>query len=492
MENAAFEHFPSWLRITHFLNFFFLTLLVRSGIQILSDHPKLYWQDHCLPGSEWLKFGKRKMPEDGLWTSMDEADEINPVIALPGKRHALGVARHWHFLCVAFWLLNGLAYIVLLFATGSWQRLVPTTWQVLPAAWHDLCLYASFHKPPDLEFHPYDPLQQITYALVVFVLTPLTIWTGLAMSPAIANRFPRFTAALGGHQSARSLHFLCMIGYVLFAIIHIALIFLVKFQRNVIHITLGDTDNFPLAVSIFAIGLMFVLVANVFSNFFSVFFARALQLTEEHLLKPIFVGVLGRMSAAQEFKDSDISPYFRVNGRPPETAEYLDLIENDFVNYRLRIYGLVENEIELSIDQLRCLPRKGQITRHVCIQGWTGIAQWAGVPLSFIIEQTKPLESGRCVVFRSYQQDPVGRHYYTSLTLDECKHSQTILAYEMNYKPLTIEHGAPLRLRVEDKLGFTMCKWIHSIEVVANTKEIGHGHGGYREDFQFYETEAQI
>ena len=61
--------FPLWLRINHFLNLFCIFLLMRSGVQILSDHPKLYWNDDTTPGSEWLKFGRKQMPKDRLWTS---------------------------------------------------------------------------------------------------------------------------------------------------------------------------------------------------------------------------------------------------------------------------------------------------------------------------------------------------------------------------------------------------------------------------------------
>jgi hypothetical protein len=101
--------FPLWLRTNHFINLLCIFLLMRSGMQILSDHPKLYWNDHAMPGSEWIKFGKKAMPRDHLWTSMDEAEYINPVVALPGGRHNLGAGRNWHFLVVPLWILNGVA-----------------------------------------------------------------------------------------------------------------------------------------------------------------------------------------------------------------------------------------------------------------------------------------------------------------------------------------------------------------------------------------------
>lgn len=167
-------------------------------------------------------------------------------------------------------------------------------------------------------------------------------------------------------------------------------------------------------------------------------------------------------------------------------------MQEDFINYRLRIYGLVENPIELSLVDVMSMQTESHVTKHVCIQGWTAIAQWKGTPMSTILAICKPLPEAQRVFFHSFQHDPNGRPYYTSLHVDECMHPRTILAYEMNHQMLSLEHGAPLRLRVETKLGFTMCKWVKSIQIVASIKDVGEGHGGYREDYQFYGTEAQI
>ena len=170
--------FPLWLRINHFINLFCIFVLMRSGVQILSDHPKLYWNDDTTPGSEWLKFGKKVMPKDRLWTSMDEAEHINSIVALPGGHHNLGAARNWHFLIVPLWILNGLSYVALLCATGEWRRLIPTSWTIFPQAWDSTLTFAKFQIPPDSAFHPYDPLQQLTYAGIVFLVAPSMILTG--------------------------------------------------------------------------------------------------------------------------------------------------------------------------------------------------------------------------------------------------------------------------------------------------------------------------
>ena len=485
--------FPDWLRIAHFVNFFFLTLLVRSGIQILSDHPKLYWNDHSHPGSEWISFGKRQLPKGALWTSMDEAVGASPWIALPGERHALGSGRQWHFVSVLFWLLNGFIYVTLLFLTGNWRRLIPTSWNIIPLAYHDFFEYLHFHVPPLEQFTPYDPLQQLAYGSVVFILAPLTILTGLAMSPAISAQFPWFTRIFFGQQKARSLHFLCMVGYFVFFVIHMTMVLLVYFRRNILEIVLGnESGNFTLALSILGCIVFFVFTFNWWATWFTRNNQRAVQNIACAILEPARRKLFGSLTNKQQYSEEEISPFFRINGRPPETEEYLQLMQENFINYRLHIHGLVETPIEISLADLMSMQQESHVTKHVCIQGWTAIAQWKGIPMSAILALCKPLPNAQRVFFHSFQCDPNGRPYYTSLHIDDFMHPRTILAYEMNHQTLPIENGAPLRLRVETRLGFTMCKWIKSIQVVADIKDVGKGHGGYREDYQFYGTESQI
>ena len=107
-ETAAEPYgFPAWLRITHYVNFLFLILLIRSGLQILVDHPRLYWNVHCTPGTEWLRLTPVEVPKDRVWTAKDDSRYLSPWIGLPGYRHTIGMARHWHFLSVLFWVGNG-------------------------------------------------------------------------------------------------------------------------------------------------------------------------------------------------------------------------------------------------------------------------------------------------------------------------------------------------------------------------------------------------
>src|SRR5690606_22104179 len=126
-----------WLRMAHWVNLLFLVLLIRSGLSILVDHPRLYSNVHCTPGTEWARFTPLTVPTNRLWTAKDDARYLSPWLGLPGFRHTVGIARQWHFLSVLFWVANGLIYVILLLALGRVTRLVPDTWRMVPQAWGD-------------------------------------------------------------------------------------------------------------------------------------------------------------------------------------------------------------------------------------------------------------------------------------------------------------------------------------------------------------------
>jgi methionine sulfoxide reductase catalytic subunit len=198
-----------------------------------------------------------------------------------------------------------------------------------------------------------------------------------------------------------------------------------------------------------------------------------------------------KVVSKQQFSKSDVTPFFRANGYPPDTKEYKDLLENNFANWRLKLHGLVEKPMELSIEDLHAIKKEIQITEHSCIQGWTAIGEWGGVPMNYIISLCRPLANARYIVFYSYQYTE-GDQFYETISIELAKHSQTILAYEMNGEPLSVPYGSPLRLRVETQLGFKMVKWIQSIEFVSDYKNIGKGQGGHREDYMYYGRGAGI
>jgi methionine sulfoxide reductase catalytic subunit len=141
---------------------------------------------------------------------------------------------------------------------------------------------------------------------------------------------------------------------------------------------------------------------------------------------------------------------------------------------------------------LRALGKKEQITLHHCIQGWSGIAEWGGVPMADLVKLVRPLPEARAVVFYSFGEGGEGGEFYDNLSLGNALHPHTLLAYEMNYEPLNELHGAPLRLRVENQLGFKMVKWIRAIEFVGSIQTVGAGEGGYNEDHEYFGELANI
>jgi DMSO/TMAO reductase YedYZ molybdopterin-dependent catalytic subunit len=195
---------------------------------------------------------------------------------------------------------------------------------------------------------------------------------------------------------------------------------------------------------------------------------------------------------AREYKPSDISPHFKANGTyNPGGSDYTRQVDEGFVNWRLRIGGMVTHPLSLSVAELRRLPARSQITRHDCVEGWSAIGGWTGVPLALLLRAAGVRAGAKYVVFYcadNLDGDPdkggeqsAGR-YYESIGLVDAMHPQTIIAYDMNGKPLDVPHGAPLRLRVERQLGYKMAKYVQHIQLVSDFSHIGGGNGGYWED----------
>jgi len=204
---------------------------------------------------------------------------------------------------------------------------------------------------------------------------------------------------------------------------------------------------------------------------------------------------------AEEFQASDISPHFKANGAThPGGDDYARAVEENFANWRLHIDGMVAHPMALSVAELRRLPSRTQITRHDCVEGWSAIAQWKGVPLGLLLKAASLSPGARYAVFHCAdnfdgEPDKGGKQspgqYYESVALIDAFHPQTIVAYEMNGAPLDIPHGAPLRLRVERQLGYKQAKYLQRIEITDSFAHISGGKGGYWED-RGYEWYAGI
>ena len=221
---------------------------------------------------------------------------------------------------------------------------------------------------------------------------------------------------------------------------------------------------------------------------------KVLSLLEsvEGLNRRLLRFLTGSNKLAQEFSEKDISRTFKPNGNPPPfTMEYVKNAMSGWPSWKLEVGGLVKQPGQFSLNDLKAMPARSQITRHDCVEGWSAIGKWKGVPLIEIVKLVQPQPEARYAVFYCLDTDTEGNNFYESIDMVDASHPQTILAYEMNDQPLPVEHGAPLRLRVETQLGYKRAKYIQRIEFVASYKEISQGRGGYWED-RGYEWYAGI
>jgi DMSO/TMAO reductase YedYZ molybdopterin-dependent catalytic subunit len=203
--------------------------------------------------------------------------------------------------------------------------------------------------------------------------------------------------------------------------------------------------------------------------------------------------LMARDALAQEFRPDQISPVFRANGTAnPNTPDYKAIWRTGFADWRLRVDGKVARPLSLSLSQLRTLPHREQITRHDCGEGWSAIGKWRGVPLRTILDAAGLRQDARYIVFHCADDMGGGRSYYESIDLIDAFHPQTILAFALNDRPLSVANGAPLRLRVERQLGYKQAKYLMRIEAVDSIANIGHGKGGFWEDYAGYDWYAGI
>ena len=163
-----------------------------------------------------------------------------------------------------------------------------------------------------------------------------------------------------------------------------------------------------------------------------------------------------------------------------------------FKDFRLKVGGLVENPVELSLADLERLGEAEHITMHHCIQGWSGIAKWGGIPMKTLIELVRPKPEARVVAFFSFGEALYGGPYYDTQSLENVLKPQCLLASHMNGQRLPEVYGAPLRLRVENQLGYKMVKWIERIEFIESEKLLGKGEGGKNEDDEYFDLLPNI
>jgi len=229
--------FPWWLNFQHFLNAFFIVLIVRTGWLVrTTQRPVAYWTRNNT-GLIRTKGTPRKISLD-LW---------------------------FHLSLDTMWVINGLIFVVLLFVTGQWMRLVPTSWDVLPNAWSAAIQYASLQWPTENGWVNYNSLQQLAYFAIVFVAAPLAILTGIRLSnawPGPKARISRiYPLAL-----ARAVHLPVMFFFVLFVIVHITLVLATGALRNLNHMYAANDGDGWAGLIIFAVSLVLIVAGWIFAK----------------------------------------------------------------------------------------------------------------------------------------------------------------------------------------------------------------------------------
>lgn len=228
---------PAWLGWQHFLNSLLILLIIRSGWQVRTQ---------------------RRPP--AFWTRNN-----NGLIATRNPPKKMSLILWFHLSLDALWVLNGIVFFVLIFATGQWMRIVPLSWDVLPNALSAFIQYASLDWPVENGWVNYNSLQVLSYFVVVFIAAPLAVITGLRMSPAWPARTQRLNAAYPV-EWARALHFPVMIFFVLFIIAHVTLVFTTGALRNLNHMYASRDDDSWIGFVFFAVSLAVMAAAWVASG----------------------------------------------------------------------------------------------------------------------------------------------------------------------------------------------------------------------------------
>ena len=229
--------FPWWLNFQHFLNAFFIVLIVRTGWLVrTTQRPVAYWT-RTNTGLIRTKGSPRKISLD-LW---------------------------FHLSLDTMWVINGLIFIVLLFVTGQWMRLIPTSWDVLPNAWSAAIQYASLQWPTENGWTNYNSLQQLAYFTVVFIAAPLAILTGIRLSNAWPGPKARISR-LYPLALARAVHLPVMFFFVAFIIVHVTLVLATGALRNLNHMYAANDGDGWLGLILFAVSLLLIVAGWIFAK----------------------------------------------------------------------------------------------------------------------------------------------------------------------------------------------------------------------------------
>ena len=331
-----------------------------------------------------------------------------------------------------------------------------------------LIQYLSLNWPADSGWAAYNGLQLIAYFITVFVAAPLALITGLGMSPALSTRFRRISKTFS-IQTARSLHFLVLVWFVVFIVIHVTLVFTTGLLVNLNHVYAGRNDHSWIGFWLFAASMVVVVLGWVAATPFTIHHPRVVQRAGQAHRRPAPTPLRAPRSQTRPVQRDGTSR--RTSGTTGSTRTPTSTRPSSTASSRTTGCGSTDssnNPVELDLTQLRALPHHEQITQHFCIQGWSGIAKWGGVSMQTLLDLVKPHPDAKWVVFYSLGEGADKGVYYDAHPIEHMSHHLTMLAYDMNGYPLSFGHGAPLRLRNEIELGFKQVKWIKGMEFVAD------------------------
>lgn len=265
IERAEPQGFPVWLRWQHFLNIIFLFPIMRSGLQVLAGRPRLFWKLGQRPGDEWLRLNDEVEPGARV-SPRHDAVALPTQLGLPGTRRSTASARWWHLTFVMLWLLNGVVFYIVLFATGQWARVIPTSLDVFPNALSAVLQYASLDFPEQRSWIAYNGIQLLTYFVTVFVAAPLAVITGMLQSPRISRAIGAAQSRVFNAEAARSVHSIVLGWFIVFTIVHVALVLSTGATENLNHITVGQNEAGPAGLVLFGVGALVVAVLWVIAS----------------------------------------------------------------------------------------------------------------------------------------------------------------------------------------------------------------------------------
>jgi DMSO/TMAO reductase YedYZ molybdopterin-dependent catalytic subunit len=187
--------------------------------------------------------------------------------------------------------------------------------------------------------------------------------------------------------------------------------------------------------------------------------------------------ILNRHAMARGFSRNQISTNPFANEVDRLGDEFTRMQAASFVDWKVIVDGMAARPATFSLAEIRSFPANTQITMIGCEEGWTYIAEWTGVPLSYILDRVGALPQVRYVVYRSFQPD-----WWESIDMADALHPQTVLAHRMNGSELPVRFGGPVRLRLPRQLGYKSVKYITRLTLTDNLKPFGKGTGGASSD----------